>query len=95
MQLVTLDEAKKRLSYESDEMDSDITLMVDSIESYLFFATGVDFANTKNDRAKGLAKDYVLTALYVQYYNVKDDILSQARLTAMVKQLQAVAAYEA
>ena len=94
MQLVTLDEAKKRLSYESDEMDSDITLMVESIESYLFFATGVDFSASTNDRAKKLAKEYVLTSLYVQYYNVKDDTLSQARLTAMIKQLQAVA-YEA
>ncbi len=94
MQLVTLDEAKKRLSYESDEMDSDITLMVESIESYLFFATGVDFSTTTNERAKKLAKEYVLTSLYVQYYNVKDDTLSQSRLTAMAKQLQAVA-YEA
>jgi len=95
MQLVTLDEAKKRLSYESDEMDSDITLMVDGIESYLFFATGVDFSVSTNERAKKVAKEYVLTALYMQYYNVKDDTMSQARLTAMVKQLQAVGYYEA
>ena len=95
MNLVTLEEAKDRLSIDFDTKDNDITLMTNSIESYLSFATGVDFgeyaiAPLASDNFVNLAKEYVLLKLYLDYYNTHTE-LDDARLTQIMKQLQVAA----
>lgn len=94
MNIVTLDECKERLSIDFDTKDNEIIIMANSIESYLLFATGLDF--NYGDVIAGsvdvlnLAKEYVLLKLYLDYYNAHTQ-LDDMRLTAILKQLQVVA----
>ena len=50
-----------------NDSDSDIQIMANSIESSLYFATGIDFNGTIDDKVKDLAKEYVLLKLYLDY----------------------------
>lgn len=94
MNIVTLAECKERLSIDFDTKDNEITIMANSIESYLSFATGLDFeyayVPTDSDLVYNLAKEYVLLKLYLDYYNAHTEI-DDLRLTNMLKQLQVVA----
>lgn len=86
--LVSLDEAKNRLSLDSDDKNGDIEIMLNSIESYLYIATGVAADAWANDEiGKALAKEYVLLSLYLDYYE-KHTELNNLRLTSLMKQLQ-------
>lgn len=91
MVLVTLTEAKERLSIDFNTKDSEITGMVNAIESYLYFATGLKFTTplVENDITK-LAKEYVLLSVYLDYYNAHTEI-DDLRLTKIMKQLQVAA----
>ena len=91
MNIVTLAECKERLSIDFDTKDTDITIMANSIESYLFFATGLRSVVT--EEVKNLAKEYILLKLYLDYYNAHTE-LDDRRLTAIMKQLQLVGIYE-
>ena len=91
MNIVTLAECKERLSIDFDTKDKEIEIMANSIESYLFFATGLE--NIANDKILNLAKEYILFKLYLDYYNAHTQ-LDDMRLTAILKQLQVVALYE-
>ena len=91
MNIVTLAECKERLSIDFDTKDTDITIMANSIESYLFFATGLK--DIKIEEVKNLAKEYILLKLYLDYYNAHTE-LDDRRLTAIMKQLQLVGIYE-
>lgn len=91
MNIVTLAECKERLSIDFDTKDNEITIMANSIESYLFFATGLE--NITNEKTLNLSKEYVLFKLYLDYYNAHTE-LDDRRLTAILKQLQVVALYE-
>ena len=91
MNIVTLAECKERLSIDFDTKDKEIEIMANSIESYLFFATGLE--NISNERTLNLAKEYILFKLYLDYYNAHTQ-LDDMRLTAILKQLQVVALYE-
>ena len=91
MNIVTLAECKERLSIDFDTKDTDITIMANSIESYLFFATGLK--DIKIEEVKNLAKEYILLKLYLDYYNAHTE-LDDRRLTAIMKQLQIVGIYE-
>ena len=97
MNIVTLAECKERLSIDFDTKDTDITIMANSIESYLFFATGLKFEYEivldGMDNILNLAKEYVLFKLYLDYYNAHTE-LDDRRLTAILKQLQVAALYE-
>ena len=94
MNIVTLAECKERLSIDFDTKDNEITIMANSIESYLSFATGLEFnysnVPTDSDKIYNLAKEYVLLRLYLDYYNAHTEI-DDSRLTAILKQLQVVA----
>ena len=90
MNIVTLAECKDRLHIDFNDSDSDIEIMANSIESSLFFATGIDFNSTVDDRTKDLAKEYVLLKLYLDYYEKHTEI-DNKRLTYIMKQLQLVA----
>ena len=102
MQLVTLAEAKERLSIDFDTKDSEITGLVNAIEGYLFNATGLDFKALKAETLKDgtleevnkpllstayVAKEYVMLKLYLDYYNAHTE-LDDLRLTNLMKQLQ-------
>ena len=88
--LVTLDEAKERLSIDFDTKDDEITSRVKSIEGYLSFGTGLTLDDIADEDIKNVAKEYVLLKLYLDYYSLHTE-LDDARLTQMMKQLQAVA----
>lgn len=92
MQIITLAEAKEFLSIDFDTKDNEITIRVNAIESYLFHATGLEF-NNSNDSSKilNLAKDYVLTKLYLEYYPTENSQFAQLKLTNIMKQLQVLA----
>lgn len=94
MVLVTLAEAKERLSIDFDTKDSEITGMINAIEGYLFNATGLDFTYSyitdDLDFNRNLAKEYVLLSLYLDYYNAHTEI-DDLRLTKIMKQLQVAA----
>lgn len=95
MNIVTLEEAKERLSIDFDTKDNEITIMTNSIESYLSFATGIDFGEyayvpTDSDLVHNVAKEYVLLKLYLDYYNAHTEI-DNLRLTNMINQLKVVA----
>jgi hypothetical protein len=91
MNIVTLAECKERLSIDFDTKDKEIEIMANSIESYLFFATGLE--NITIERTLNLAKEYILFKLYLDFYNAHTE-LDDRRLTAILKQLQVVALYE-
>ena len=90
MEIVTLAECKDRLHIDFNDNDSDITVMANSIESSLYFATGLDFSGTIDVKVKDLAKEYVLLKLYLDYYEKHTEIDTR-RLTYIMKQLQLVA----
>lgn len=90
MNIVTLAECKDRLHIDFNDSDSDIEIMANSIESSLYFATGIDFNVTIDDKVKDLAKEYVLLKLYLDYYEKHTEI-DNRRLTYIMKQLQLVA----
>lgn len=84
MQLVTLAEAKERLSIDFNTKDSEITGLVNAIEGYLFNATGLNLKALKAEIDKVgtleeinepllatayVAKKYVLLRAYLDYYN--------------------------
>lgn len=91
MHIVTLNEAKERLSIDFDTKDNEITVMANAIESYLSFATGLDLDTLQsNESTYNLAKEYVLLKLYLDYYSAHTEI-DDFRLLNMIKQLQVVA----
>ena len=95
MNIVTLAEAKERLSIDFDTKDNEITIMTNSIESYLSSATGIDFGDysyipTDSDDVLNLAKEYVLLKLYLDYYNAHTET-DDLRLTNILKLLQVMA----
>ena len=97
MNIVTLAECKERLSIDFDTKDNEITIMANSIESYLFFATGLkieyEIVLDGMDNTLNLAKEYVLFKLYLDYYNAQTE-LDDRRLQSMLNQLKVVALYE-
>lgn len=92
MNIVTLVEAKERLSIDFDTKDNEITIMTNSIESYLSFATGIELSTLQTDNVNvyNVAKEYVLLKLYLDYYNAHTEI-DDLRLTNMINQLKVVA----
>ncbi len=102
MQLVTLAEAKERLSIDFSTKDNEITGRINAIEGYLFNATGLDLKKLKVEIDKDetledvnqirlstayVAKEYVLLKLYLDYYGSHTEI-DNLRLTQLMKQLQ-------
>ena len=94
MNIVTLAECKNRLHIDFNDSDSDIEIMANSIESSLYFATGLKFEYTTiptySDEILNLAKEYLLLKLYLDYYEKHTEI-DNRRLTYIMKQLQLVA----
>lgn len=70
--LVTLAEAKERLSIDFDTKDSEITGLINAIESYLSFATGLDIMALKTELDKENNPENLLM--------VNQDMLSVAHL---------------
>lgn len=98
MNIVTLSEAKERLSIDFDTKDNEITIMTNSIESYLSSATGINFGEytyvpTDSNNFLNKAKEYVLLNLYLDYYNLHDEN-NDKRLTRLMGQLKVEALYE-
>lgn len=89
MNLVTLAECKERLHIDFSDSDGDITIMANSIESSLYYATGLSQPIT-DTTTLALAKEYILLKLYLDYYE-KHTELDERRLTYIIKQLQLVA----
>lgn len=102
MQLVTLAEAKERLSIDFDSKDGEITGLINAIEGYLFTATGLDLKALKAEIVKEetlepynplllaaahVAKDYVLFSVYLDYYHEHNET-NDLRQTRYIKQLQ-------
>lgn len=102
MQLVTLAEAKERLSIDFSTKDGEIIGLVNAIEGYLFNATGLNLKALKAELTKEeaneevnestlsmayVAKEYVLLRVYLDYYNAHTEI-DDLRLTSLIKQLQ-------
>lgn len=102
MQLVTLAEAKERLSIDFGSKDGEITGLINAIEGYLFTATGLDLKALKDEIVKEetlepyseqllatvyVAKEYVLLKAYLDYYGAHTEI-DDLRLTMLMKQLQ-------
>lgn len=91
MALVTLADAKDRLSIDFNDKDNEIEGLIASIEGSLFLATGIkNWDSVSDEKIKAVAKEYVLLRLYLDYYNRHTD-LDNARLTSMLKQLQVAA----
>lgn len=57
MKLITLAEAKDRLSLDFDYKDNEIESRVDSIEGYLSIATGLDLARLRAELDKNNSND--------------------------------------
>lgn len=102
MQLVTLAEAKERLSIDFSDKDGEITGLLNAIEGYLSTATGLDLKTLKAEIVKEetlepfseqilatayVAKEYVLLKVYLDYYGAHTEI-DDLRLTMLIKQLQ-------
>lgn len=102
MQLVTLAEAKERLSIDFSTKDGEITGLLNAIEGYLYNATGLDLKALKAEIDKEqtleeidqsllfiayVAKEYILLKAYLDYYNIHTEI-DDLRLTNLIKQLQ-------
>lgn len=102
MQLVTLAEAKERLSIDFNSKDGEITGLINAIEGYLYTATGLKLTALKAEIVKEEtlelynaqllaaayeAKEYVLLRAYLDYYGAHTEI-DDLRLTALMKQLQ-------
>lgn len=94
MNIVTLAEAKERLSIDFDTKDNEIGILVNSIESYLSFATGLklddSYIANDSDPVYNLAKEYVLYKLYLDYYNDHNET-NDLRLTSILGQLKVIA----
>lgn len=102
MQLVTLAEAKERLSIDFDSKDGEITGLINAIEGYLYTATGLDLTALKAEIVKEetlepynqqllatayVAKDYILFSVYLDYYHEHNET-NNFRQTQYIKQLQ-------
>ena len=90
MKLITLEEAKLYISYDSDVMDNEIERQVNAIEGYLFNGTGVDWSEVDDEASKAVAKDYVLVRLRCDYYNEYNE-MNIWRLQSMINQLKVAA----
>lgn len=104
MNIVTLSDCKERLSIDFDTKDNEITVMANSIESKLFIGAGisgktlVEIKNSVLDDSQkeiventyNTAKEYILTKLYMDYYDAYTE-LNNNRLTGMMKDLQVMA----
>lgn len=87
--LVSVSEAKERLSIDFDDQNDEIESRISSIMAYIENATGIsekDFGNLENS-IQNLGKDYVLKSLYYDYYDQHTE-LNDRRLTMIMKQLQ-------
>lgn len=96
MKIVTLEEAKERLSIDFSDKDNEIAGLINSAESYLFIGTGLSFDYTvipEDDPVLCTAKEYVLLKVYLDYYDTHSEI-QDLRLTRMIKQLQICACME-
>lgn len=102
MQLVTLLEAKERLSIDFNDKDKEITGLINAVEGYLATATGLDLTKLKDEIIKDetletvdslllstayVAKEYILLKTYLDYYMAHTEI-DDYRLTLLIKQLQ-------
>ena len=90
MQLITLAEAKERLSIDFDTKDGEVTDRVNAIEGYLYIATGIEFSTVLDAHVLNVAREYVFLKLYLDYYSAHTEI-DDLRLTALIKQLQVYA----
>ena len=90
-EIVSLAEAKIRLSIDFNDRDNEIKSRIQGIIGYLTNATGFDPDNYGNldDIIQGLLKEYILSALYYDYYDAHNE-LNDKRLTAIIKQLQVI-----
>lgn len=88
MQLVTLAEAKERLSVDFDTKDGEITGLINAIEGYLYSATYTDFSMVLDSNLQSVAKEYVLYELYLDYYKVHTPI-DDLRVAKLMNQLKA------
>lgn len=90
--LVSVADAKKRLSIDFDNQDEELQSRIDSIIADLTFGTGIkasEFASLDAE-IQNLAKEYVLKCLYYDYYDLHNE-LNDSRLTRIMKQLQVIA----
>lgn len=90
--LVSVAEAKRRLSIDFDNQDDELQSRIDSIIADLTFGTGIkasEFASLDAE-IQNLAKEYVLRSLYYDYYDLHSE-LNDSRLTRIMKQLQFIA----
>lgn len=91
MILVTLVEAKDRLSIDFDYKDKEIENRVNSIEGYLTIATGLDLSTlVEKTTMWAVAREYVFLSLYLDYYMAHTE-LDDKRLLSMIVQLQTLA----
>lgn len=90
--IATLAEGRTRLSIDFSDRDDEIQSRMNAIIGYLVFATGIKEAEYENldDEIKALAKEYVLSCLFYDYYDLHTE-LNDRRLTAIIKQLQCLA----
>ena len=90
--LVNVADAKRRLSIDFDNQDIELQSRIDAIMSYVTYSTGIkayEFASLDAE-IQNLAKEYILSALYYDYYDQRTE-LNNKRLTCMMKQLQVLA----
>lgn len=90
-EIVSLADAKIRLSIDFDDRDSEIKSRIQGIQTYLAYATGIQAENYGNldSIVQGLIKEYILSALYYDYYDAHNE-LNDKRLTSIIKQLQVI-----
>lgn len=88
MNIVTLAECKTRLSIDFNTNDSDITIMADGIESDLLLSIGLTHTSiSAGSPFANLCKTYILTRLYIEYYNDTNE-LNDLKLTRIMNKLQ-------
>ena len=89
--LVSVEEAKERLSIDFDNKDGEIQRRINSIIADLTYGSGIkagEFASLDTE-VQDLAKEYVLKTLYYDYYDLHNE-LNDSRLTRIMKQLQVI-----
>ncbi len=91
MKLITLNEAKDRLSIDFNYKDGEIESRVNSIEGYLTIATNLDLSRlSKNSEMRAVAREYVFLSLWCDYYDAHTE-LNDKRLSRLIGQLQVIA----
>lgn len=91
MELVTLAEAKERLSIDFDYKDGEIENLVNSIEGYLSIGTGLKLKELEKDSdVWSVARAYVMLRLYLDYYGAHTEI-DDKRLGYIINQLKVAA----